>query len=387
MHETLEPLSEYLLNQSWQILFVFCIVGFACFLLRKASSHWRYWLWLVVLAKCLVPPMVNLSLAVLPKSQQAVDVPAVTTNITNTSFLVSLLPTQQAEQLAIDTESPHSLVTIAKENLLKAPEILSEPVKQTEQHIKTSLSNRITIGWLVGTCLFFLYALIKVFHINLKLSKARRPAGQKLQHELANLCTQMGMNHRPELWLIDCFSQPFVMGLFRGAIYLPSDFAETPLPQRNQFLAHELAHVWRFDAAINTLQIIIQGFFFYHPFVWLANKQIRREREKCCDEIAISSLNSHPKIYGSAIVNAIVKEQQAKRSISSLAVAGPVKNVEERIKTIMSPNKVFYTRPKLKVILTVLLLAIVALPTALTLTVKASQNTKDSKSFNFSKRA
>ena len=57
----------YLLTQSWQIALLAVIVGLISFALRNRSAHIRYLLWLIVLAKCLVPPMYSVPVAVLPE--------------------------------------------------------------------------------------------------------------------------------------------------------------------------------------------------------------------------------------------------------------------------------------------------------------------------------
>ncbi len=119
---------------------------------------------------------------------------------------------------------------------------------------------------------------------------------------------------------------------------------------------------------MNFVQIIAQAAFFFHPLIWWTNRQIRREREKCCDEIVIAGLDADPKQYGQAIVNALVAEYEASQSIPSLAVAGRLKNIEERIQTILHPSRRFYRRPTWVAVTTVLLLAACAVPTALVLT-------------------
>ena len=133
---------------------------------------------------------------------------------------------------------------------------------------------------------------------------------------------------------------------------------------------HELAHVARWDAAVNALQIIAQGIFFFHPLLWVANRRIRQEREKCCDETAVAALDATPRQYGAAIIKAIVNGRQSRRPLPSLAVAGPVKNIEERIRIIMKPNRTFRKHPTWASIVTVLLLAVLVVPTALTLAVR-----------------
>jgi hypothetical protein len=54
-------------------------------------------------------------------------------------------------------------------------------------------------------------------------------------------------------------------------------------------LAHELAHIRRFDYVANLLQSAIEALLFYHPAMWWVAKRIRAERENCCDDLAITA--------------------------------------------------------------------------------------------------
>ncbi len=54
-------------------------------------------------------------------------------------------------------------------------------------------------------------------------------------------------------------------------------------------LAHELAHIRRFDYVANLLQSAIEALMFYHPAMWWIGKRIRAERENCCDDLAIAA--------------------------------------------------------------------------------------------------
>jgi len=55
--------------------------------------------------------------------------------------------------------------------------------------------------------------------------------------------------------------------------------------------------------------------------------------------MAIARLNASPREYSTAIVETLVAKYESTLPVPSLAVAGPVKNIEERIKTIMKPGK------------------------------------------------
>ena len=64
--EALTHIGRYLISQSWQIALLTIIIALASFALRNKSAHVRYLLWLIVLAKCLVPPLLTVPVAVLP---------------------------------------------------------------------------------------------------------------------------------------------------------------------------------------------------------------------------------------------------------------------------------------------------------------------------------
>jgi len=145
-------------------------------------------------------------------------------------------------------------------------------------------------------------------------------------------------------------------------VYLPSGFVGSrSFMERRGILAHELAHVSQWDAAVNVLQILVQAAFFFHPLLWWANRKIRQEREKCCDEIALACLGRDPAQYSKAIAESLVLKSGSRGLTGSLAVAGGPKALEERIKTIMTYGKRFRRRPAWSVKIAALVLACVVL--------------------------
>jgi TonB family protein len=80
---------------------------------------------------------------------------------------------------------------------------------------------------------------------------------------------------------------PTVVGWLRPAVLLPLGcFAGLSTVQVEALLAHELAHIRRHDYLVSVLQSVVEALLFYHPAVWWVSRQVRRERECCCDEIA-----------------------------------------------------------------------------------------------------
>jgi len=228
------------------------------------------------------------------------------------------------------------------------------------------------IAWIVGVGVYLVMNLLRALRADYWLWKKRQTLSAELQTDTQNLLCTYGFKKFPRIYLMDDINQPFVWGLLRGSIYLPADFVKVNNAEHQRsILGHELSHILRFDAAVNILQVIGQAIFWFHPFVWWANRKIRQEREKCCDEMAIAYLRDLPRDYGMAILETLVAKYESTRPVPSLAVAGPVKNIEERIKTMMKPGKNFYKRPSLVVMTVVLLLSLLTVPTTLDLNAHA----------------
>ncbi len=81
---------------------------------------------------------------------------------------------------------------------------------------------------------------------------------------------------------------PMVVGWIRPVILLPaSALTGLTLEQLESILAHELAHVRRWDYVVNAVQNLIETLLFYHPAVWWISRCVREEREHCCDDLVL----------------------------------------------------------------------------------------------------
>ncbi|MFH1883148.1 MAG: M56 family metallopeptidase [Planctomycetota bacterium] len=350
MENYLTQITNYLLMQSWQIAVLVVVITAVNLALKNKSAHMRYLLWLIILAKCLVPPLFTVSVAILPEEKPA----------------MALEPVD---------------ISIAEPVVSSSAPVLTPPAHIVrEKPARVTARQWLGFGWIVGVAAFLLFALVKALRTDFWLWRQRKPLPAEPLIEIENLFSGLDLKTLPKVWLVDGIGQPFVWGLLSGSIYLPADFVKVNSSEHCRgVLGHELSHILRFDASVNLLQVFAQAVFWFHPFVWWANRKIRAEREKCCDEMAIACLNAQAKDYSRAIVDTLVAEYKSTRPIPSLAVAGPVKNIEERIKTMLRPGKKFYKHPSLPAVAIVVLTALLAVPTTVVLTVKAeNQATTDS---------
>ena len=119
--------------------------------------------------------------------------------------------------------------------------------------------------------------------------RAVEPASEHLTllvHEMA-----MRMNIRRVMSIVQssAVSVPVIVGWLRPTIVLPIATLSNLTPaQVEALIAHELAHVRRHDYFVNILQSTVEALLFYHPAVWWLSRQVRAERELCCDDLAIT---------------------------------------------------------------------------------------------------
>jgi hypothetical protein len=106
---------------------------------------------------------------------------------------------------------------------------------------------------------------------------------------LEQLQRSLGIDRQVGLRLSAFVDVPCVIGWLRPIILLPPAACLGLTPQQIEaVLAHELAHIKRHDFLINSLQRVAEALLFYHPGAWWISRQIRIEREHCCDDVAVS---------------------------------------------------------------------------------------------------
>jgi beta-lactamase regulating signal transducer with metallopeptidase domain len=143
---------------------------------------------------------------------------------------------------------------------------------------------------------WFAGVLFLLCRLNLGLMATRKMkslAGEStssdIQHLLRALRIRLGIQRTVKLLNSARVQAPTVIGWLSPAILFPVGcLAGLSTLQIEAILAHELAHIRRHDYLVNLFQSVIETVLFYHPAVWWVSNQIRREREHCCDDLAVT---------------------------------------------------------------------------------------------------
>jgi beta-lactamase regulating signal transducer with metallopeptidase domain len=124
---------------------------------------------------------------------------------------------------------------------------------------------------------------------------------------------------------------PTVIGCFRPVILLPAAAVTGLTPEQLQaILAHELAHIRRWDHLVSAGQCLVETLLFYHPVVWWISRKVREEREICCDDLAVT-------ISGDSVgyARALASLEEARAGLPGLAFAATGGSLLKRIRRLL----------------------------------------------------
>ena len=173
------------------------------------------------------------------------------------------------------------------EAVTTASQAASEPVSAANSSV-ISLSPRLFVFsiWGVGV-VFFLVS----FSIGLwKLGRVRRSGLPWRESEdlLRNLADSAGIRRRVDVLIHDALTVPVTCGMLHPAILLPSDAKTWSELDLQRVFVHELEHVKRFDWLTHISTRAICSFYWFHPLVWIASRQISLEAERACDDAVVA---------------------------------------------------------------------------------------------------
>jgi beta-lactamase regulating signal transducer with metallopeptidase domain len=113
---------------------------------------------------------------------------------------------------------------------------------------------------------------------------------------------------------------PMTWGVVRPVVLLPADAEEWDTERRTVVLAHELAHVRRWDTLTQWIAHLALALFWFNPLVWMAARQMREEREHACDD-AVLSIGTRPVEYADHLLDIVRSLGSAEGPAAALAMA------------------------------------------------------------------
>ena len=301
----------------WQGAALALLLGLALASLRPGAARTRYTLSLLTLCGMLVVPIAT-GLRLFRSSVDLASAPS-----------------------ALTTAAPGTPVSVAAN--LPAPRQGDEPAAARRTASESQLRGALEpiLPWLVVLWVIGVVALsVRLAHGWMTARRLRttgtREAPVALQQSLVKLAARLRVARPIHLLESLVIEVPAVIGWLRPVVLVPTSALTGLTPQQlDVLLAHELAHVRRYDYVVNLVQCVIETLLFYHPAVWWVSRRVREEREHCCDDLVVAAFGD-PHLYASALVD--MERVRSTTPRLALAATGGGGSLLYRIQRLLMPH-------------------------------------------------
>ena len=288
-------------NMSIAASVVIVFVLAARLLLKKAPKVFSYALWSVVLFRLLCPFSIPTGFSLLaltdaPIRQTAAhttQVQYVQPDLAHTEFPQVDLPVPGVSQ-AVNQALPQG-----EEQLVADP--LEAPVAL------------LTLGWMAGMALMAVYSVLSMLRLRRRLVEA--------------------VPLRDNIYLADHIASPFVLGVLRPKIYLPSTLSAE---EQKYIILHEQYHIKRLDHLVKLLAFFALCIHWFNPLVWLSFFLAQKDMEMSCDEAVLQTLGGHIRADYSA---SLLSLSTGRRVVGGTPLAFGEGNAKGRIQNLLTWNK------------------------------------------------
>ena len=275
------------ISASWLVLVVLALR----LVLKRAPKWVNVLLWGMVALRLMVPFSIESALSLIPSAE----------TLSPETVRFDPAPTITSGVELIDNAVNPSL----RESFAAAPLASVNPL-----YVWTYLAGWV---WLIGLAAMLLYALVSYLRLRRRVSASIR----------------LWEN----IYVCDEVASPFILGIVRPRIYLPSALDEA---QRGSVLSHERAHLARHDHWWKPLGFALLAVYWFNPLLWLAYTLLCRDIELACDERVLRGMDAgQVKDYSSALLACSVP----RRMLAACPLAFGEVGVGARVKNALRYKK------------------------------------------------
>ena len=276
------------ISASWLVLAVLVLR-----LISKRSPKWvNVLLWGIVALRLVLPFSIESALSLIPSAE----------TVSPAAVQFAPAPTITSGVSIIDNAVNPSL----SEHFAAVPTASVNPL-----YVWTEIAGWV---WLIGLGAMLLYALVSYLRLRRRVS--------------------VSLPIQDHIYLCDAISSPFILGVVKPRIYLPSGLDEV---QRQNVLAHEQAHLARRDHWWKPLGFALLAVYWFNPVLWLAYTLLCRDIELACDERVIRTMDkSAVKTYSTVLLAC----SMPRKAVITCPLAFGEVGVKERVR-----NALHYKKP------------------------------------------
>jgi len=343
--------------QSLQICTVFAMAWLTSGLLRNRSPHIAHVLWLVVLLKCVTPPLWSSSTGVFCWLQNVG-----TSEAKVTSVVVAPIVKHTANETVLLKPTPAETQHLPDLKPLPSHDAVPQPVSIPETRSKLGWSTWLLFAWAVGVAIASVILGVQIVRCLMLCRNGNRDP--QLQQAVDVLAQKIGLRRRVRVLVTASNVGPAVIGIFRPKIILPEVITKSrSIESLHPVLMHELIHIRRGDLWLGCLQTFARLFWWFHPLVHWSVRQASRSAESCCDRESLAALQCSPREYAQCLLT-ILEQKKQLTPIPSFPGVRAVDITSNRLEQIMKTRQGSLRTGKRWSICVLLASALVVLPGA-----------------------
>ena len=312
------------------------LIFFVCMLFqKKIGRQWQYYIWLVVIARLLLPfsPEQNLMGSMGERLYSLVQ-----DYETDSAKNVGSSLEKGDAGLSEEDYETEDFKNAGKENVMtgELQNKVLQAVPKTGRYL--------CIFWLV-TAMFLFLRKVTIYQSFVRFVKAGSTPVDDITYLeiLAKEETDLGIRKAVDLWINPIISSPMLIGFIHPCIVLPDN--DLPEKEFHYTVLHELIHYKRKDMYYKWVVQGILCIHWFNPLIYFAAHKISRFCEFSCDEAVVNRLNSYDECreYAGTLLNAMASKGVFKERIASLTLSEDKKLLKERMEAIMSGKTGKYT--------------------------------------------
>ncbi|MBD8499167.1 M56 family metallopeptidase [Paenibacillus arenosi] len=352
LHASLMEIFDWVIRGSIMAGILVVLVLTLQFLLKnKLGARWTYLLWLPVVIRLLLPwaPESSLSLynmlpanAIAPELQQSI---APTAADERWQGAAGTRETAYDNRSSFRSEDNNLIVSGASMLSSHDPYEL-ESSRDNGSWLSWNLSviDTFMLVWLAGV----LVLTLKTIYDQLRLKRALRAGREVTSSRLLAMFEEtkqiFGVKRDVRFIASGHLPEPAAVGFFKPAVAIsPTLLISLKQEQLQYILGHELAHIKRWDVAVNWILHIVLILHWFNPLLWLALHRARQDQEMACDACVLDRLGSMPNhVYGQTIIQVLEYFSGTKHRPGLAALSATHKQMKKRLLMIKHFRKKSY---------------------------------------------
>lgn len=287
------------------------------FLNKRYAAKWKYWIWIVLALRLIIPLGGNDGRTVADMQPQ-----------------MQTQTESESEKILSDTldhGTAHRRVIVEIPTQMTTP-IVTQPEKEGSN---ISVLDIISFVWMLGSLIFISVHFISYFHFKRQILKKGKIVKDrdilclllKLKHELHIKCTVPVIEYSEA-------ASPMLIGFFNHILVLPKEQYNSE--ELFFILKHELIHLKRGDIYLKLLFVAANAVHWFNPLIWIMQKEAAVDMELSCDERVTQGTDyATRKAYTETLLSTLHK-QSAKNTVLSTGFYGGKQIMKKRFKNILA---------------------------------------------------